>query len=242
VDDPSQVVVYRRAKGRPPTAYAPLPTALQDQGTSTPTDDTLAVATEALDAFVAVERPATASAVPLRRFTAKLEAEAVQLSWETERSTAQAFRVERSRGSSWTRIGTVAVPTEERRYTFTDDDLPYAADSLSYRLRQVQSDGTGLRYSKTRTVARGVDQVDLRGPAPNPARQSVRVRYAVPERQRVTLRLFDVLGRRVRTVVNRPQQGRHERRIDLTGLPSGAYFLRLRAGDTIRTERLTLVR
>ena len=64
----------------------------------------------------------------------------------------------------------------------------------------------------------------------------------LPETQEVSLRLYDVLGRQVRTVLNEEQEGRHQRALDGGGLPSGVYFLRLRAGGEIRTQKLTIAR
>jgi hypothetical protein len=37
-------------------------------------------------------------------------------------------------------------------------------------------------------------------------------------------------------------EGRHERRLDVSGLSNGIYMLRLQAGGTTRTQRLTVVR
>jgi hypothetical protein len=58
----------------------------------------------------------------------------------------------------------------------------------------------------------------------------------------VTMRLYDVLGRRVATVAGDAEAGRHERRLSVTDLSSGVYFLRLQAGERIRTQRVTIVR
>jgi hypothetical protein len=51
-----------------------------------------------------------------------------------------------------------------------------------------------------------------------------------------------VLERQVRTVVSGTQEGRHQRTLVVGGLPSGVYFLRLRAGGETRTQKLTIVR
>jgi hypothetical protein len=52
-----------------------------------------------------------------------------------------------------------------------------------------------------------------------------------------------MLGRRVRTVVSGTQEGRHEQATDVGSLPSGVYFLRLRAGGgETRTKKLTIAR
>ena len=46
----------------------------------------------------------------------------------------------------------------------------------------------------------------------------------------------------MQTLVRQEQEGRHERRLDTSRLPSGTYFLRLQAGDTTKPQKLTVVR
>lgn len=70
------------------------------------------------------------------------------------------------------------------------------------------------------------------------------MRFAIPDgsAQEVTLRLYDVLGRQVRTVRTGAEAGRHELTLDTNRLPNGTYFLRLTAGGTVRTQQVTVVR
>jgi hypothetical protein len=131
--------------------------------------------------------------------------------------------------------------SQAQSYRFTDADLPYEADKLTYRLKQIDTDGTE-NFSDEIVVERGVQELELLGTYPNPVRQQATVRYALPETQDVTVRLYDVLGRRVRTVLNGTQEGRHQRTLDVGSLPSGVYFLRLRAGGQTRTQKLTIAR
>ena len=171
----------------------------------------------------------------------------VELTWQTTAETNNAgFEIERSGGerASWTQVGVVdgaGTSAESQRYSFTDADLPYAADTLEYRLRQVDVDGTGS-VSEPIRVGRTVDEVELLGTHPNPAQSRATVRFAVPETRAVTLRLYDVMGREVRTLARGPQEGRTEMQVGLSGLPSGIYFLRLQAGGTTKTQKMTVVR
>lgn len=64
----------------------------------------------------------------------------------------------------------------------------------------------------------------------------------MPERATVRLHLYDTLGRRVRTLVDRELAGRREQRVDVSSLSCGTYFFRLRVGETVRTERMTVLR
>ena len=118
----------------------------------------------------------------------------------------------------------------------------YAADTLEYRLRQVDVDGSGSTSDPVR-IERTVDELELLGTPPNPAQSRATVRFAVPSAQEVTLRLYDVMGREVRTLARGgPQEGRTEMQVGLSGLPSGIYFLRLQAGGTTKTQKMTVVR
>ena len=59
----------------------------------------------------------------------------------------------------------------------------------------------------------------------------------------VELKIFDVLGREVATLVNeRKAAGSHSVRWDAAGMPSGVYFYRLQAGDFSETRKLMLIR
>jgi hypothetical protein len=181
----------------------------------------------------------------------------VRLTWQTASEANNAgFQIERRVAESgasggWQEVGFVAsraeggTSTAARSYQFADTDLPYAADAVTYRLRQVDTDGTASIVGET-TVERGaVEALELLGTFPNPARSQATVRFAVPEQaegSEVQMRLYDVLGRQVRTVRTSVAPGRHEQSLDVSGLSSGVYVLRLQAGETAKTRRLTIVR
>ncbi len=77
---------------------------------------------------------------------------------------------------------------------------------------------------------------------PNPVQGQATIRYAVSERQDVRIALYDMLGRRVQTVINGQAEGRTEAQLDVRGLASGTYFLRMQADSYTETQRVTVVR
>jgi hypothetical protein len=78
---------------------------------------------------------------------------------------------------------------------------------------------------------------------PNPFNPSTTIPYALPARAHVTLTVFNTLGQKVATPVNESQEaGYHDVRFDGSGVASGVYFYRLRAGEYVATMRLILVR
>lgn len=185
-------------------------------------------------------------------FEARTDGGRVQLVWQTASEQGNAgFEVQRRRAeaetSTWQRLGFVeskasgGTTTEPQSYRFEDTEPPYEADALAYRLKQVDVDGSA-HLSETVTVRRGVDAVELLQTAPNPIRTQLTVRFAVPQSQNVSLRLYDTLGRQVRTLVQGRMDGRSVRQFAVHELSAGVYFLRLTAGDETRTRRITVVR
>jgi hypothetical protein len=191
--------------------------------------------------------------------------EAVQLSWTTASESGNAgFEIQRraegdpsggsSPGGTWKQVGfreskaPGGTTTEARTYRFTDEDLPYAADTLSYRLRQVDVSGAATLSDPVRVARSGVSELKLKETYPNPASRRVTVRFAIPEegapagQGEATLRLYDVLGREVQSVRTGAEPGRHETQLSVSDLASGVYVLRLQAGETSQTRRLTVVR
>ena len=86
--------------------------------------------------------------------------------------------------------------------------------------------------------------VELDQNYPNPFNPVTTIDYAVPKRSSVRLEVFDILGRKVATLVDNKQQssGRYSVRFDASALASGLYIYKLRAGQTILTKKLTLVK
>jgi photosystem II stability/assembly factor-like uncharacterized protein len=78
---------------------------------------------------------------------------------------------------------------------------------------------------------------------PNPFNPSTRIVYRVGSRESVSLRVYDVLGREVATLVNEVKQpGSYEVSWVASGFASGVYLYRLQAGNYIDTKKLILLK
>lgn len=86
-------------------------------------------------------------------------------------------------------------------------------------------------------------QFCLRQNFPNPFNPSTSIEFQVPNQSPVTLKIFDVLGREVATLVSELKQaGTHAVKWDATQLSSGVYFYSLIAGQFRETRRMILMK
>jgi hypothetical protein len=78
---------------------------------------------------------------------------------------------------------------------------------------------------------------------PNPFNPSTMIQFEVPEAQFVTLKVYNVLGQQVATLINNQLgAGRYRAEFDGTNLPSGTYLYRLQAGTFTETKKMLLVK
>jgi hypothetical protein len=78
---------------------------------------------------------------------------------------------------------------------------------------------------------------------PNPFNPTTRIEYAIPKTSHVSLKVFDLLGREVVTLVNEVQgSGFKAVEFDADGLASGVYLYRIQAENFVETKKLMVVR
>ncbi|MFC2085243.1 T9SS type A sorting domain-containing protein [Bacteroidota bacterium] len=78
---------------------------------------------------------------------------------------------------------------------------------------------------------------------PNPFNPTTKIKYSIPKQSKVTMRVFDVLGRELSTLVNKEQsQGNYEVEFDGKGLPSGIYIYRLQTGVFVDTKKMIYIK
>jgi hypothetical protein len=78
---------------------------------------------------------------------------------------------------------------------------------------------------------------------PNPFNPSTVISYQLPAGSFVTLKVYDILGREVATLVNEVKPpGTYTVRFDASGLASGVYVYRLTAGDFVQTCKMLVIK
>ena len=184
--------------------------------------------------------------VELISFTANVDDRNVKLAWTTVTETNNlGFDIERKVGNGeFGNIGFVSgngTSTESHSYIFKDKNVK--AGKYSYRLKQIDYDGD-FEYSNE--VSLGVVapfKFALDQNFPNPFNPGTSIQYAVSSRQYVTLKVYDILGNEVATLVNKEKPpGKYEIEFDASSLPSGIYFYQLKAGSFVETRKMILLK
>jgi hypothetical protein len=78
---------------------------------------------------------------------------------------------------------------------------------------------------------------------PNPFNPSTTIRYQLSLQSDVSLEIYNIIGRRVRTLVNKQQQaGIYSVVLNGSNLSSGTYFIKIEAGDFSKIQKMTLIK
>ena len=78
---------------------------------------------------------------------------------------------------------------------------------------------------------------------PNPFNPSTKISFALPMQEFVTLKVYDVLGRQVKVLLNEIKEpGNYDINFDASRLPSGTYFYTLTAGSFTQTKKMLMIK
>jgi hypothetical protein len=87
------------------------------------------------------------------------------------------------------------------------------------------------------------DKYDLAQNYPNPFNPSTIIKYQLPVDGKVTIKLFDILGREVMTLLNEDKKaGVYELEFNASHLTSGVYIYRMQSGDFNSVKKMMLVK
>lgn len=173
---------------------------------------------------------------------------AVQLKWETATETNNfGFDVERAFGEekNWAKIGFIkgaGTTSQQKQYQFIDD-ASSEAGVYFYRLKQVDTNGA-FEYSKSvKFEVTAPAEYALQQNYPNPFNPTTNIVFQVKEEGHVTMAVFDLLGRQVKTLVDETMKpGTHRVVIDASEMSAGIYFYSLKAGSFSEMKKMTLIK
>ncbi len=202
--------------------------------------------------------------VELTTFDAKVNGNKIELIWSTATElNNKGFDIQvSSDNNSFTNAGFTpgfGTSTERHDYKFELNDL--AEGKYYFRLAQIDLGGK-INYSNTITVGLVLPhEFFLSQNYPNPFNPSTKIKYTIPaltpplslrERMsegqvRVTLKVYDILGNEVATLVNEVKEaGEYEVEFNsssgIRNLASGIYLYRLHVGDLVQSKKMLFLK
>ena len=189
--------------------------------------------------------------VTLNSFSANVNIQNVLLKWSTSTETNnKGFEVEKHRAESvghsseWQEIGFVegnGTSTETNSYSYIDKNI--LNGKLYYRIKQIDYDGTYKIYGPVEVNIGLPLTYNLEQNYPNPFNPTTNIEYRIPNKEVVSLKVYDVLGNEVTTLVNEEKPtGRYEVKFDGSKLPSGVYIYRLTSKNYSAAKKLILLK
>jgi len=186
--------------------------------------------------------------VELAGFDAVVNGQSVQLSWSTAGETNNAgFEVEHKyRSGNFEKLSFVegeGTTSNTRSYSY-DVAGDLQPGPHTFRLKQVDHDGSSS-YSEAKEVTVSPSGAySLTGAAPNPFHQSTTMQLTVSEPQPVRAVVYNTLGQRVQTVLDREVSANQplDLRLDAQDLASGMYVVQVEGENFGTTRKVTLVK
>lgn len=187
--------------------------------------------------------------VQINSFAASIEGTKAVLNWTTATEVNNyGFEVQRCKtaqaAQEWGKIGFVkgnGNSNSPKEYSFIDNNQP--SGIVKYRLKQIDLNGK-FEYSKEVEVNIAVPSIlSLNQNYPNPFNPVTIITYSIPKQGLVTIKVFDVLGKEVSTIVSEVKEpGNYQATFDGSKLPSGVYIYRLHSNNFVINKKMLLIK
>jgi len=151
--------------------------------------------------------------------------------------------------AGWTRrsfvVNDFVTPNSQIKVRFEASDLNLGsiieAGIDAFQIVKWECQPTGIPEETDRSNIPA--EFALIGGYPNPFNASITIKYALPEQSSVTIDIFDLLGRKIDTIVDESKPaGYHQAQWNADGNSSGVYFYRIKAGDFTETRKMLLLK
>ncbi len=189
--------------------------------------------------------------VELSSFSADITGNGIILNWQTATEVNNyGFEIEKAIDNgqltmdNWNKIGFVngsGNSNSPKSYSYTDNSA--VAGNYSYRLKQIDVDGQ-FEYSDVVEVTIGVPtKFELLQNYPNPFNPVTSIKFSLPRKSKVLLKVYDILGKEVAELVNEEKPaGEYTVQFNGANLASGVYFYRISTGNFTNVKKLILMK
>ncbi|MBN8568376.1 MAG: T9SS type A sorting domain-containing protein [Ignavibacteria bacterium] len=186
--------------------------------------------------------------VELSAFSSSISGSNVTLNWKTQTEINNAgYDIERkSLSNDWTKISFVqGSGTTNHEISYSYQDVNLATGTYSYRLKQIDYNGTSKYYYLSSEVIIGIPgKFSLAQNYPNPFNPVTKINFELPFNTNVTLAVFDVTGRMINELISGKlyTAGYHTIEFNGQNLSSGVYFYKLTTNENNSIRKMVLVK
>ena len=185
--------------------------------------------------------------VELSSFSAVILENRIKLKWRTETEVNNyGFEILRqAQDDEWDLLGFVeghGNSNSPKEYNFLDSEVN-SAGTYSYRLKQIDNDGT-YEFSKTIEVNFGSPiNFELSQNYPNPFNPSTTISFNLPESGKVILKIYNVIGKEIKTLVEGYKEaGIYTVNFNAEELASGMYLYSLSTNGFTETKKMLFMK
>ncbi|MDR3665707.1 MAG: T9SS type A sorting domain-containing protein, partial [Ignavibacteriaceae bacterium] len=191
----------------------------------------------------------TASVTPveLTHFSSSINNKKVELNWETVTETNNyGFEVERTYEDDphWLTIGLVkGYGSSSSPHSYSFLDTPAQIGTYKYRLKQIDLNGNFNYSNEIEVVYNNIFNFSLNQNYPNPFNPSTTISYQLSDQGLVSIKVYDVLGKEITTLVNEVKQsGVHEVNFNASEFGSGIYMYRMTVNNFTQTKKMIVLK
>ncbi|MEO8665598.1 MAG: T9SS type A sorting domain-containing protein [Ignavibacteria bacterium] len=186
--------------------------------------------------------------VELASFSSEVSANNVKLNWTTSNEfNNSGFGIERklSDQSEWKNLSFVpgfGTSNGLNQYSYLDRNLN--TGKYDYRLKQIDYNGNYQYYGLDNEAVIGTPlQFYLSQNYPNPFNPSTKISYEVPADGIISVKVFDIIGKEILTLVNEfKPAGYYTEIFNGSNFPSGVYFYKVVAGEFVGVKKMIMVK
>ncbi|MFZ1323065.1 MAG: T9SS type A sorting domain-containing protein [Ignavibacteria bacterium] len=220
--------------------YGGINAQLPNNGLSTPSDYIFKV-------YITPDFPLP---VELNSFTSEVSGRDVKLHWNTSSEINNSgFYIERKSASvvnsNWENISFIegnGNSNSVNQYSFTEKNMN--AGRYAYRLKQMDYNGSFEYYNLSgEVVIASPNNYSLHQNYPNPFNPSTKIDFEIPESGTVSLKIYDILGNEMMTLINENKQaGFYSIEFKGSEFSSGVYYYKLESKGFTASRKMLLVK
>jgi len=171
----------------------------------------------------------------------------IQILWNSESVSSVRIQYSIDNGSNW--LSVTPITSSDGIHNWTVPNKP--SDQCLIKITEIpsgividQSDAVFTINSVVSVEKENLpDKYDLMQNYPNPFNPSTSIEYTVPSNEYVSLKVYDILGNEIVTLVNQQKEaGKYKVEFDASSISSGIYYYKIQAGNFIQVRKMILLK